>query len=350
MLGGVGTALILASQYAVNNEMNLMIVTRHSEANPSSYFEFMHLMREQTPNNVFFYSDSNRSELGNMDYKLEVFQDDEFFTTSWWTTKAVKNMHLPNKLFYIIQEVEQFFYPYCDLRLKCSLLSGESGICYLVNSKYLWEYFQREYPRVCEKGCYFDPAFPSFIYTHNKSSSKKRRLFFYSRSGFHPRNLYYTGLEALDEALKHGIIDPDKWEIVFAGDSELQGIEFADGSRPLFLGQVSWKQYAEFLSTVDLTFSLMYTPHPSYPPLDTLASGGVCVTNKFANKNKSIYGDNLIFADLSIEGLCEGLKAGVALSLNDAQRMSNFRNSTLPRDWKKSLSKTIKFMKDFSYA
>lgn len=349
LLGGIGTALILASQYAVSNEMDLMIVTRQSEANPSSYFEFMRLMREQVPNNVFFYSDSDRTELGNMDYKLEVFEDDEFFTTSWWTTKAVKNMHLPNKLFYIIQEVEQFFYPYCDLRLKCSQLSEESGICYLVNSKYLWEYFEKEYPYICASGCYFDPAFPPFIYAHKQSTFEKRRVFFYSRSK-HPRNLYYTGLEALDEALKRGIIDTNKWEIFFAGDSGLQTVEFSDGTRPQFLGQISWRKYAEFLSTIDLTFSLMYTPHPSYPPLDTLASGGVCVTNKFANKNKSIYGDNMILADLSIEGLCNGLKEGVALSLDNVKRMHNFRNATLPRDWKESLSGTIKFMKDFVYA
>lgn len=345
LLGGVGTALLLASQYAVATNRDLLIVTRHSTANTEGYFSFMKMMNEPLPETVSFYSDSTRDSHGQLDFRLEVFSDDEFFTTSWWSTRAVKNMHLPNRIFYIIQEVEQFFYPYCDNHLFCSQLRDEAGIYYLVNSQYLWDYFGVHYPHIVANGTFFNPAFPSFLYkNHVESVGRKHRLFFYSRRKHH-RNLYYTGLKVLDRALREGIVDSSEWDIFFAGDSSLEPIEFSDGTRPTYLGQMSWLEYAKFMSSVDLTFSLMYTPHPSYPPLDTLASGGVCVTNSFENKNRSLWCENMIFAEMTDVALCEGLRKGVALSLDREMRQKNFLKSTLPTSWSSALESTVKYMR-----
>lgn len=346
LLGGVGTALIVASRYAVENGLGLLIVTRQQPPNAEGYREFMQMMHEKVPESLDVYSDCQRDELGRSDFKLQLYEDDIFFTTSWWSTQAVKNMCLPNPIFYIVQEVEQFFYPYCDQRLNCSLLKNEPGIRYIVNSRYLWDYFKIHYPHITRNGACFDPAFPKFLY-HGKvggGGKKKRKLFFYSRA-VHQRNLYCLGLKVLDAALTRGVIDTAKWEIVFAGEPDLERIEFTDGTRPEYLGQMKWADYAEFLSTVDLTFSLMYTPHPSYPPFDTLASGGVCVTNRFANKQDSLFGANMILRDLTVDDLCEGLREGIALAEDEVRRKANYESSSLPGDWGVALRPVLDFMK-----
>lgn len=346
LLGGVGTALILATQYAVKHNMDLRIITRHAPAAPSDYMNFMEMMHEKTPDTVSFYSDCDRDESGNKDFKLELSEQDIFFTTSWWTTVAVKNMNLNARIFYIIQEVEPFFYPYNDQHLFCTQQLNDDKICYIVNSHYLWDYFKANNPVIVKNGIFFEPAFPQFLYKTNQKSGNKKKLFFYSRKN-HMRNLYYTGLQTLDAALLSKIIDPEEWDIYFAGSNDDICLEFSDGTRPVYLGQMTWQEYADFLSTVDLTFSLMYTPHPSYPPLDTIASGGVCVTNMFLNKKDNPWCKNLIFSELSQNELLETLKRGVALACDDKARSENYNNSTLPASWTETLADTLNFMEHF---
>ncbi|MDR0931759.1 MAG: hypothetical protein LBM70_01895 [Victivallales bacterium] len=348
LLGGVGTALLLASAYAIKNKMTLRIITRTVPADAVNYYSFMKMMKEETPKKVIFYSDYDRDRYGESTLKLEVFENDEFFATSWWSAVAVQNMKLNRKIYYLIQEAETFFYPYGEDHLYCSrLLNKSKNLCFIVNSHWLWDYFKKSFPNVTTHGVYFEPAFPPFLYHPSMEQNKtKHRLFFYSRPT-RPRNLYYFGLEVLDMALKRRIIDPSKWEIVFAGDDNAGGVEFSDGTNVTYLGQMNWQDYAKFLGTVDVTLSLMYTPHPSYPPLDTLSSGGVCVTNRFDNKTDNPWCDNIIFCDLDEESLCQGLAQGIALVLDTERRKENFRKNTIPSSWADTFRETIDFMESF---
>ena len=346
LLGGVGTALLLASKFAVRENMSLRIITRLEKANPTSYFDFMRLMHEPTPEKVEFWSDALRSPSGQYSRRLELAEDEIFFTTSWWTTQIVKEMKLPCKIFYIVQEVEPFFYPYNDQHLWCSQLLKDPHIDYLVNSHWLFDYFTMFHPNIVQHGVCFEPAFPRHLYSpKQKKSIGKHKLFYYARQ-FHPRNLFFTGIKVLDQAINQGIIDTNHWEVCLAGAPITPSFIFSTGYKPTFMGKMSWAEYSSFLGEVDLTFSLMYTPHPSYPPLDTIASGGVCVTNSFANKTECKFCKNLIFCDLTPESLCNGLAKGIQLALNESERQENFKNSTLPSSWSETLASTLQFMKD----
>ena len=347
LLGGVGTALILASQYAVKRNMTLRIITREEPAGARGYYRFMELMREKPPKKVLFWSDCCRSDLGNHRHPLEISDADEFFTTSWWTTAAVRAADTGCRIFYLIQETEDFFYPFGDMRLWCSWQMNCPDVRYIVNSHWLWEYFQEKYPVICANGTWFEPAFPRFLYQPSAASAAadRHKLFFYARPN-HSRNLYFTGLKVLDEAFARGILDPGKWEVYLAGDA-CGKVEFSGGAQPVYLGRMQWSEYARFLGGVDVTFSLMYTPHPSYPPLDSLASGGVCVTNSFANKTDCPYCRNIIFRELNIDSLCDGLREGVKLALDLPARRRNFEELSLPADWSETLKGTIDFMENF---
>ena len=347
LLGGVGTALILASQYAIRRNMTLRIITRQESAKPGDYFGFMDLMHESRPKKVMFWSDSDRDSLGRHGHPLEITDSDEFFTTSWWTTAAVKAADTGCRIFYIVQETEDFFYPFGDMRLWCSWQLNSRDVCYIVNSHWLWDYFKEKYPVICANGTWFEPAFPRFLYQPQSAaaSSGKHKLFFYARPN-HPRNLYYTGLKVLDEAVIRGIIDPEQWDICFAGDM-CDKLEFSGGVKPQYMGRMTWGEYAAFLGKVDMTFSLMYTPHPSYPPLDSLASGCVCVTNSFENKKDCAFSRNIIFCDLSIDALCDGLREGVKLALDRETRRKNFEALSLPSDWSETLKEALDFMERY---
>lgn len=194
-----------------------------------------------------------------------------------------------------------------------------------------------------ENALWFEPAFPDKVYYANEDfipkENQKKKLFFYGRPR-NPRNLFYFGLRCLDEAITQGIIDTDLWDIYMAGNA-VEEIEFSSGYQPVIKGQMSWGEYAAFAREVDLSFSLMYTPHPSYPPLDMLCSGAVVVTNEFANKRDLSYSDNMIMKPLQVEALIEGIREGIELVGNPQQRKINYQNNQILRDWNDSFGKLI---------
>jgi len=105
-----------------------------------------------------------------------------------------------------------------------------------------------------------------------------------------------------------------------------------------------WSKYLEFIKDVDLGLSLMYSPHPSYPPLDIAACGGVVLTNKYANKQELSYSKNIICVDLDLDSLIQGFERAVALAKNKNLRHQNYLENTLHIDWNTALEHTLNFM------
>ena len=86
----------------------------------------------------------------------------------------------------------------------------------------------------------------------------------------------------------------------------------------------------------------MGTPHPSYPPLDMVASGAVVVSTRHGLKQDlSALSKNLILCDAAHDALVDGLRQAVALVADDRRRMEQFRAGTLSRDWATSLQALI---------
>lgn len=345
--GGVATSLILATLYANKYDTPLRIITRASPALPNNYYAFLKLMNIPKPEKVEFFSDYDRfPNYGTQ--RMEISEHDIFLSTSWWTSQTVKSINLRKSFFYILQEVELFFYPNGDEHLMCESILKDQNIKYLINSKLLYDYYQQSiYDNVKKNSMYFEPAFSDKIYFPDEKSfqhKKRRKLFFYARPNS-KRNLYYSGLKFLDEAIMKGVIDYKEWEIHFGGiDITSESFLFSNGHKPNMLGQMDWSQYAQFLRSVDLAFSLMYTPHPSYIPLDVAASGGVVLTNKYLNKQSLNYSKNIICADLESESMLEGFKQAVELSKNTSQRSSNFLNNHIEKNWDSAFAETLNFM------
>lgn len=342
LLGGVATALVVATEFANRYHYALRIITRNSDVNPTNYYNIMEISGIKPAENVSFYSDFER-KIKDIDYKLEVTKDDIFFATSWWSAQAIAATTVRPRFFYIIQEVETFFYNYGGEHLLCSQMMENKNIDYIVNSRYLYDYFRENNPHIVENGCYFEPAFPEKLY-HTKTFTPKSRykLFFYARPN-NPRNLYSIGVYMLNRAVERGILDTEEWDVYCVGQNA-PVIQFSNGAHSINLGQLSWTEYAKFLTDIDLGLCLMYTPHPSYPPFDVACSGGVVLTNKMMNKTNFPYCKNVIVADLEEDTFMDAFAESIALAKNMQERKHNYDTNTICRNWQDTLSDTITYM------
>jgi O-antigen biosynthesis protein len=344
LFGGVATSLILATLFSNKYKIPLRIIVRTTENNPLDFEEFLKLMKINKPEKVEYFSDYDGS--GKYNYKLEVSDKDIFLSTSWWTSEAVKKINLRKKFFYILQEVETFFYPNGDDQYLCNNILHDQNINYILNSKFLFDYYlENKFNNVVHNGIYFEPAFEKHLYSSGKDSFEKKQkftLFFYARPN-NPRNLFYTGLKIIDKAVSSGLINHDEWDIYFGG-SDLPPLEFSDGTKPIVLGKMRWEEYCEFLKTVDLGFCLMFTPHPSYPPFDIAASGGIVLTNKYANKKTIQSSKNIICRNLDDDSMLKGFEDAIKLAKNSQARKKNYQENNIEQSWDHSLKDVIEFI------
>lgn len=145
----------------------------------------------------------------------------------------------------------------------------------------------------------------------------------------------------IDAAIERGILDPALWNIHFVG-KDLAPVQLAGGVEPILMQNLAWEDYAAFVRSVDLALTLMYTPHPSYPPLDVAACAGVAVTNRFGVKTDlSGYSRSIVCVDSDVESLVEGLRLGVEQALDPEGRRQALADSGIGRDWAAAFAPVI---------
>ena len=340
LYGGVGTALILAALAARRIDAALRIVTRTELPDVAKADEVLGANRIPWDRNIEFVFASRDGALGTRD--VPVAPGDLFLTTSWWTTRATLQSVPKNRVACLVQEDERAFYPFGDEHLRCTETLSDPGLLYLVNSGLLLSHLHDE--GLAPGATAFEPAFPAHLYypaePNGRPANGKRGFFFYARPN-HIRNLYWRGLEALSAAIEEGILDPGEWDFHFAGQASGE-LLLPRGARPIYCGPMAWPDYAAFIRRMDVGLSLMYTPHPSYPPLDLAASGAVAVTNRFGRKRSlEQYSRNIVCADLDVPSLVDAIRQASALAADTRTRRANFDSSGLQRDWAESMAPAI---------
>lgn len=131
-----------------------------------------------------------------------------------------------------------------------------------------------------------------------------------------------------------------------AGIDNVPKVCFSNGYKPINKGLMDWEYYGNFLGEIDLTLSLMYTPHPSYPPYDAASSGSIVLTNKCLNKTDFSECKNILMEELDEEKFMEKFEKAIELAKNMKVRKENFEKSTISHDWNKNLVTVMSFMKD----
>lgn len=338
LFGGVGTALIFSALLANKLNAQLRIITRTERAQPENVDLILSLYGIALKQEITF----KFAAFYDPNYEIDYSDSDSFITTSWWTTAATLPSIPKKQITYLLQEDERMFYPFGDDRLKCESILKTNDINFLVNTKILYEYLVSDgLENIAIQGKWFEPAFPdSLFHPRNKASNAKKKFFFYARPN-NPRNLFYFGIEIIQQALIENIIDLNTWDIYLVG-KDIPNITFFDDYIPRKCENMNWQEYAQLAGEIDLGLSLMYTPHPSYPPLDLVASGAVVVTNQFIGKtNLGSYSNNLICSPLEKSELILALKQGVAISNDIETRGENYKNNNLQTSWENTFSEII---------
>ncbi|MCC2625486.1 MAG: hypothetical protein K0R14_1359 [Burkholderiales bacterium] len=339
LFGGVITSIIYAFLLAKKNNASIRIITRTEKAEEYRIKEILDHYEIKFDNDINFvfahFADTNK--------EIDVIDEDYFITTSWWTTYATMQSIRKDKIFYLLQEDERMFYPYGDDRLLCEETIANEDIHFLINSKLLYEHLINSgFDNIRARGRYFEPSFDTKNYFWEKNKlSLKKKLFFYARPN-NMRNLFYRGINVLQLAVDHGVIDSNIWDIYFVGKDLPKELEFDNSYKIKVVTDLTYNQYGDFIRQVDLGLCLMYTPHPSYPPLDLAASGAVVVTNTCGNKQDlKMYSDNIISVNLDVDSLLDGLKSGVQLVNNHELRELNYKNNKLLTNWEQSFANVL---------
>jgi hypothetical protein len=333
LYGGVGTGLLLAVAICNRLHATLRIVT---ECEPADRARVAAVF---TANGTYWQDDIDFCYAPRGDRncgEVELRDEDLFLTTSWWNTWNVRQSVLPQQIIYLLQEDERMFYPHGDQHLRCSETLKDPEIRFVINSRMLFEHLINDgFNNIERHGIWFEPSFPKsgYYFEDRTAGSDGKRIFFFYARPVNQRNLYSRGLEAIVAALEEGVLDPSEWEIVFAG-RDLSPVSLPGGISPRLVQNVPWHKYMELIRQVDLGLSLMYTPHPSYPPLDLAASGAVAVTNQYGRKlSLTQYSKNIICVPCDVDSLVGGITRGVALAIDGITRRYNYETMGLSRDW-----------------
>jgi O-antigen biosynthesis protein len=346
LFGGVATGIILSTLLAEEWHCRLRVITRTETAVKENYYRILELNGIPIPENVEFVY----SECSDPRAEVPVGDEDVFLTTSWWTTHGVKSVINGKRIFYLLQEDEREFYPSGYDYLRCSDILKSEDVHFIVNSELLYEHFKSEkFVNITENGVWFEPAWPeALFFPEPDQAAEKKNFFFYARPN-NQRNLFYLGLEVIETSVLRGILDPKEWNFYFVG-SDIPKVRIDECCIPQFYQNVSWAEYAGLARKTDLGLCLMYTPHPSYPPLDLAASGAVVVTNRYGVKQSlDQYSKNILCRDLSVDDLVLGMTEGAALVMDTKRRQQNYSENAISRDWRVSFTDVIQACKGWNF-
>lgn len=329
-------AIILCNQY----DYDLRIISSEVEAN--IFYKILELHNLNFKQNVEFFSTS-------FNMYLDVCQNDDFICTSWDNVEKVLNTSTINgKIFYLIQDAELNYYGTGDEYLRVLDTIINERIIPIVDSKILYDYLiKREFNNIKKNGIYFEPAFSKEMLKPKDSTFKKKdkyKLLYYATPS--PKeNLFYFSLEVLNKALERGVLNPLEWEIYVLGNEFVPTIEFDSNIKVEMLEDISWTDYCNLLSDIDLCFCTTFALRPDYEVLNAISSGAVCLTNNNDNKKDlSFYSKNIVMSDLELSDMLKNMEEAIKLSLNFSKRKENYENSNTYNSWNNAFKEVLEFM------
>lgn len=190
-------------------------------------------------------------------------QADAAVATLWLTADHVAKAPGVRRKFYLMQDYEPSFYPASTLYAMAEE-TYRLGLYAICNTRSMYEIYTGLYGG---KAMYFDPAVDRSIYhpdgRREKSADEPVTIFAYARDHF--RNCWELAYAALREIKRiHG----DGVRIVAAGARYLPPTaDFID------LGLLDYRATGAVYRETDIGLTLQISRHPSYLPLELMASG-----------------------------------------------------------------------------
>lgn len=253
---------------------------------------------------------------------------DVFLATAWWTANVADRLtaghgYDSRRFLYLIQDFEPNFYPWGQ-EFSDALASYSLDFDPIFNTTLLRDHFAAQgFAFATPDTPAFHPAIDIGHYADaprpERAPGRPRRLALYGRPEV-ARNMFPTAVEALARFVADEGLGPEDIELVSIGLRH-GAVSLPGGLTLASLGKLPWADYPDYLRRVDLGLSLMYSPHPSHPPLEMAAAGVRVVTNRFGPKDLSRLSPAIASAEATAPALAAALsRAWHAGPLPDAAR------------------------------
>ncbi|MBV8913517.1 MAG: hypothetical protein JOZ05_10820, partial [Acetobacteraceae bacterium] len=254
--------------------------------------------------------------------------NDVFMATAWWTAQLAKyalRYTRQRRFVYLIQDHETLLYP---ASTQAALAEETYALDHLgvVNTRLVFDHLVANRVgryadlHAAAEAVVFEPAVdPSLFHPEPADASRaprRRRLLFYARPSYAPRNLFELGLAALQKAIFDGSLDPAHWDFYGIGE-HFTPVDLGMGA---LLYPAPWRDlagYARQMREADLLICLMMSPHPSYPPLEMAQCGRPVVTTTYAGKTSErlqALSPNIIAVPPTIDAVAQGIRQATSES------------------------------------
>ena len=262
--GGIYTIFRTAQHFSIKEGTNNIFVLYGREVKDLKDYEIE--LSEAFPKLNF--------ELINLNHTFEkdLPYSDAAFCTLWNSAYSLVKYNNCKAKFYFNQDYEPLFYSAGSM-FGLAEQTYRFGFIGITNTQGVAEAYKKYNNKVVK---YFTPSVDSNVFYPDYARKKdKFRIVFYGRPN-NPRNGFYLGIEALKKVKKYF---KDDVEIFSVGSNfnvneyELEGVLENLGLLPTI------EDVAELYRSCDLGLVFMFTPHPSYQPLEYMASGCATVTN-----------------------------------------------------------------------
>jgi len=268
-------------------------------------------------------------------------ETDVSIATLWTTAYFLLKYNQTRRKFYFLQDYEALFYPAGSTAAQVEA-TYHFGFYGLANTPSVGKIYREQYGGHAE--C-FVPCVDTEIFRPAASRPNGPfTIFFYGRPE-HPRNGFELGaaaLRRLKQRLGAGV------RIVAAGaawrpaDLGLEGVVEN-------LGLLGYTEAADLYRRCDAGLILMFTRHPSYLPLELMASGCLVVTNHNpATQWLLRHRENCLLAQPSATCLADALEWAVAHCDECRSLAAIAAREVLTRysDWTREISRMYGFMCD----
>lgn len=332
IFGGISTALKIFENICKTLNVKQRIIITDIEADKKDAEKFAnfvmvpHQKESNAPAQIVNYSCRPGKS-------LPVGKRDVFVATAWWTAYPTQEVirwqkelwGQENKLIYLIQDFEPFFYPWSShFSMAESTYKMDIPVIAIFNSYLLMEYFKQNHYQFY-KEIYFDPTMNGKLLASLQdapSYPRKKQIIFYGRPSA-PRNAF----EMVIKALKLWSEKQDsvkEWTVYSVGEKH-DTVDLGNGIKIVSLGKLSLDGYINLMKETYAAISLMVSPHPSYPPLEMSSYGIKTITNCYANKDLTGFNDNIVslkdyspakIAD-SLLKLCKNYNEDGPISINE---------------------------------
>jgi O-antigen biosynthesis protein len=292
--GGINTALRIADKLARDHGVRHRFVVWGSPPDHYVRSAITAAYPRLGDSDIAFYSgdeDIDRVPAADVD-----------IATLWVTAFAVaKHRGTPRK-FYLVQDYEPMFYP-AGTQFALAEESYRLGLYGLSNTDNLTKVYRDEYGG---RSWAFTPAVDPAVF-HPEGRPARRpddpvTVFVYARPG-HWRNCWELAAPAL-ELLKRRVGSGVR--IVTAGSWALESAEARD---MIVRGLVDYRATGDLYRGVDVGLALTVSRHPSYLPLELMASGAAVVAfdNPWGHWLLED-GENSLLARRTIDGLADAME------------------------------------------